>query len=141
MINLPDAINIHVETNDINSNNSSDREIANEILKIAGSCKVAGLNEVFISSILVKKNPWLTGVIGRVNDLLRDLCIGNELRFVDHDSISPEYLWEDGFQLQGIGKYISSKHFCKDIKNAFLLVVIKTTVRQLTRKLNSDELI
>ena len=40
MINQPDAVNIHVETSDIISNNSSDGEIANEILKIAGSCKV-----------------------------------------------------------------------------------------------------
>ena len=43
-----------------------DTELANEILMIVGSYKVAEVNEVFISSILVKKNPRLNAIIRRM---------------------------------------------------------------------------
>ena len=85
--NLPDAVIMHDRTNDIIINNSSDAEVANEILKIAESCKVAGVNEVFISSILVKTIPSMIAIKRRVSDLLRDLFIRNNVHFIDSDNI------------------------------------------------------
>lgn len=73
------AVIIYVRINDIIINKSSDAEIADEVLKIAKSYKASGVNPVFISSILVKKNPRLTAAIHRVNDQLRDLYFRTSL--------------------------------------------------------------
>ena len=69
----PDAAIIHVGTNDI-LNNANHEEIACNIIKIGLNCKNSSVNDVAISSVLVKKNPYLNPLIRRVNDLLRDLC-------------------------------------------------------------------
>ena len=69
----PDAVIIHVGTNDILTN-ANHEEIARNIIKTGLNCKNHGVNDVVISSVLVKKNPNLNALIGRVNDLLRDLC-------------------------------------------------------------------
>ena len=48
----PDAVIIHVGTNDI-SYNANYEDIARNIIKIGSSCKSHGVNNVFVSSILV----------------------------------------------------------------------------------------
>ena len=86
------AVIIYVRTNDIIINNSSDAETANEVLKIAKSYKASGVNPVFISSILVKKNPRLSAAIRRVNDQLRDMCARMDVHFIDSNNITSEHL-------------------------------------------------
>ena len=54
-------------------------------------CKNNGVNEVFISSILVKKNSNLTAIVRRVNDILRDLCEKNGFNFICNDVITTNY--------------------------------------------------
>ena len=51
----PDAIVIHVGTNDI-LNLANHENIAHSVINIGLDCKNNGVNEVLISSILVKKN-------------------------------------------------------------------------------------
>lgn len=108
----PDSIIIHVGTNDI-LNNANDSELANNIIKIAIICKQHGVNDVFISSVLVKKSPRLNAVVRRVNDLLRDLCKTNGFHFINNDAITTDYLWKDGIHLQDIGTDTLSSNFCK----------------------------
>ena len=50
--NKPDAVIIHVGTNDI-LYNASYEDIARNIIKIGSNCKIHGANDVLISSILV----------------------------------------------------------------------------------------
>ena len=50
----PDAVIIHVGTNDILYNVSFE-DITRNIMRIGSNCKSDGVNDVFISSILVKK--------------------------------------------------------------------------------------
>ena len=57
----PDAIVIHVGTNDI-LNHANHEDIARSIKNILLDCKNNGVSEVFISSILVRKNPSLSYV-------------------------------------------------------------------------------
>ena len=82
----PDAIVIHVGTNDI-LNYASHEDIARSNINIGLDCKNNGVNEVVISSILVKKNPNLTEIERRVNDMLRDLCEKNGFSFICNDVI------------------------------------------------------
>ena len=109
----PDAIIIHVGTNDILTNSQDEEEIATNILKIAEYCSVAGVNDIFISGILIKKNPRLTAVVRRVNDLLREHCATNNLHFIENDNITKDFLWNDGIHLQDLGTSILSDNFCK----------------------------
>ena len=54
----PDAVIIHVGTNNI-LNNVNHEYIARNIIKIYLNCKKYGVNDIFIFSILVKKSPNL----------------------------------------------------------------------------------
>ena len=92
MDDKPDAAIIHVGTNDILTN-ANREEIAYNVIKIGLNCKNYGVNDVGISSILAKKNPNLNVLIGRVNNLLQDLCSMNGFGYICHDAITTEYLW------------------------------------------------
>ena len=108
----PDATVIHVGMNDI-LNHANHEDIARSIINIGLDFKNNGVNEVFISSILVKKNPNLTAIVRRVNDMLRDLCEKNGFSFICNDVITNNYLWKDGVHLQDMGTHILSNHFLK----------------------------
>ena len=77
----PDAIVIHVGTNDI-LNHANHEDIARSIINIGLDCKKNGVNEVLISSVLVKKNRNLAAIVSLVNDMLRDLCEKNGLFYL-----------------------------------------------------------
>ena len=62
MVSSADAAIIHVGTNDILTN-ANHEEIARNIIKIGLIYKNYGVNDVVISSILVKKNPNLNVLI------------------------------------------------------------------------------
>ena len=64
----PDAVIIHVGTNNI-LYNASYEDIARNTIKIGSNCKSDGVNNVFISSILVKKNAVLNALVRCVNDI------------------------------------------------------------------------
>ena len=76
-----DAVIIHVGTNDILTNTNHE-EIARNIIKICLNYKNYGVNDLAISSILVKKNPNLNVLIQRRNNLLRDLCSVNGFGYI-----------------------------------------------------------
>ena len=67
-------------------------QLSPSIIKIGLNCKNYGVNNVVISSILVKKNPNLNALIQRVNDLLRDLCSMNDFGYIRSDAIIADYL-------------------------------------------------
>ena len=79
---------------------------------------MVGVNEVFILSILVKKNPNLTAIVRRVNDMLKDLCGKNGFCFICNDGITTDYLWKDGVHLQDMETHILSNHFIKFLNNS-----------------------
>ena len=112
----PDAVIIHVSTNDVLTN-ANHEEIARNIIKIGLNCKNHGVNDVVISSVLVKKNPNLNALIRRVNDLLRDLCSMNGFGYICNDAITTEYLWKDGINLQDLGTNILSSNFIKFVNS------------------------
>ena len=68
----PNSIVIQVGTNDI-LNHANYKDIARSIIYIWLDCKNNGVNEVFLSSILVKINPNITAIACQINDMLRNL--------------------------------------------------------------------
>ena len=77
----PDAVIIHVGTNDILTN-ANHEEIASNIIKNGLNYKIYRVNNVVVSSILVGKNPNLNALIRRVNDLSSDLCSMNGFGYI-----------------------------------------------------------
>ena len=114
-----DAVIIHVGTKNILIN-ANHKKTAHNIIKIGLNCKNYGVNDVVISSILVKKNPNLNVLIRRVNSLLCDLCSMNGFGYICNDAITTEYLWKDGIHLQDLGTNILSSNFIKFV-NSFLV--------------------
>ena len=86
----PDAVIIHIGTNDILTN-ANHEEIALNKIKIGLNCKNYDVNDI-ISSLLVKKNPNLNVLIRRANDLLRGLCSMNGFGSICNDTITKVYL-------------------------------------------------
>ena len=84
------------------------------------NCKNYGVNDVVISSVLVKKNPNLNALIQRVNDLLRDLCSINGFGYICNDAITTEYLLKDGIHLQDLSTNILNSNFI-EFANSFLV--------------------
>ena len=76
-----DAVIIHVGTNDILTNTNHE-ETARDIIKIGLNYKNYGVNDLAISSVLVKKNPNLNVLIQGGNNLLRDLCSVNGFGYI-----------------------------------------------------------
>ena len=104
----PDAALLHVGTNDILSN-ANDTELANNIINVGLNCKNHGVSNVFISSILVKKNPKLNPVVQRINYQLRELSEINGFLFINNDVMTTEDLWRDDIHLKDIGTNILSE--------------------------------
>ena len=67
----PDTTVIHVSANDIL------KHANHGLINIRLDYKNNGVNEVLISCILVKKNPNLTAIVRRFNNMLRDLSEKN----------------------------------------------------------------
>ena len=100
-----------VGTNDI-LNHANHENIAHSIINIGLDCKNNGVNEVLISSILVKKNPNLTAIVCQVNDMLRRaLCEKNGVSFICNDIITTNYLQKDGVHLQDMETYFKQSFF------------------------------
>ena len=114
---------MHVGTNDILSN-TNDTELANNIINIGSNFKNHAVSKVFISSILVKKNPKLNPVIQRVNDQLRELCEINGFLFINNGMITANHLWRDGIHLQDIDTNILSRNFYQ-VLNFFFFFFLK----------------
>ena len=112
----PDVVLLHIDTNDILSN-ANDTELANNIINIGLNCKNHGVSKVFISFILVKKNPKLNPVFHRVNNNLRELCEINGFLFINNDMITSNHLWRDDIHLQEIGTNILSRSFYQVLNN------------------------
>ena len=77
--------------------NANDTELANNVINIGLNCKNHGVSKVFISSILVKKNPKSNPVIRRFNNQLRELCEVNGFLFNNNNMITTDHLRSDGF--------------------------------------------
>ena len=108
------AVTPSVQTNILTSNPRP-----KNIMNIGLNCKSHGVSKVYISSMLVKKNPKLNLVIRTVNDQLRELCEMNGFLFINNDMTTTYHLWRDGIHLQDIGTNILFRNFYQ-VLNKFL---------------------
>ena len=101
----PGIVIIHTGSNDIPHNNLDiDASIlAENIIKFGNKCLDYSVEEVVISSILVKENIRLSSLIRKVNNKLRILCFINKFHVISNSNITGKYLCGDGVHLTEAG--------------------------------------
>ena len=80
-----DLIGIHTGTNSRRTTKGAE-DIANEILNLAKSIKTES-NEIMISGIIPRRDRLNTKA-AKVNDFLKNVCIVNNIHFIEHSNIS-----------------------------------------------------
>ena len=91
-----------------------ENKIADDITNIGIKCASFDC-EVFISSILVKRNYRVSAIIRRVNDKLQELCQQHNFTYISNDEITREFLGEDGVHLLEDGVEILAGNFVNNI--------------------------
>ena len=54
-----------------------------------------------------------------INKKLRDLCMKHNFEFIDHEQITPKFVWNDGIHLLDTGKSILGQNFVNSLSNVF----------------------
>ena len=117
---VDDTVIVHIGSNDITKFNYSKvdvEDLAQRIIDVGKKCKSYGVNNIAISSILVRKNYDVNEVIKKVNNLLKTLCLEQGFTFICNSAIAREMLWRDGLHLTNEGKNMLSNNFLQYLKN------------------------
>ena len=69
-----DKIILHGGCNDVNNKDSTPEKTANEIADMAILCRDYGVNDVFISIMICRRDKFLDGKVKCVNFLLKQIC-------------------------------------------------------------------
>ena len=104
----PNTVIVHIGSNDITKFNYSKvgvKELAQRIIDVGKKCKSYGVNNIAISSILVRKNHDVNEVIKKVNNNVLISAIAREM------------LWRDGLHLTNEGTNMLSNNFLQYLKN------------------------
>ena len=95
--------------------------IADRILQIAADAKAAGVQEVFISSIMKRRGKQYMNIINDINIILQLKCLDKGYHFVDNSNISL-YDLSDGLHLNPYGniKFMGNLLRCCESYNPYL---------------------
>ena len=85
----PDVVTIHIVIKNV-LYNARQEDIARNIIWIGSNCKSHGVNNLFILSILDKKNPTLNALTKPVDDMSCDICVVNGFGLICINKISLE---------------------------------------------------
>ena len=94
--------------------------LTRNILEISQRFKEYGIEEIIISSLVVKEriDP---SMLARVNESLCNMCRENGFYFADNSNISVDNLFKDKLHLLDSGKTVLANNFIYCINNYFLL--------------------
>ena len=71
-------------------------ELAAGIIKIGEKCKIEGVEEIFISSLLPQRNTLARRKAYETNVILSVLCEDKGFRFINNENFTVDDLWKDG---------------------------------------------
>jgi len=115
----PDTLILYAGCNDINDINMDCGMIASNIIKLAKVCRLNGVKDVAISSLIVRKNYHLNRKVKQVNQLLFEKCKDEGLCFINNDNIDSSQFWKDGLHLLESGKDILSSNFLDFLTSSY----------------------
>ena len=111
---------VHVGSNDVtfyNEEFSTPEEVAEKILRVGEMCKSYGVNNIAISSVLIKKNLKLGKFVRNVNLALEKLCHSKGFQFINNDNIFSTLVSDDGVHLTKPGINILMENLISFVNN------------------------
>ena len=109
----PDRVIIHVGSNNVNFfnvKNKTAEEVAEDILEVGEMCKSLGVEDVTISSVLIKKNLILGKFIRDLNIVLENMCTRRNFRFINNDNIFNNLVSDDYYYYLFISSWLKYIH-------------------------------
>ena len=113
---------IHGGCNDLGYKNKealSTDDIINAILEIGKLCQSHGVNDIFISSLICRKNNFQNNKVNTINNLLRSACDSLGFHFTDNSSIARNHLAGDGIHLNYAGTEVLLENIAFCLNNFF----------------------
>jgi hypothetical protein len=109
----PDTMIIHVGTNDITKSQSSEKEIAHNVIKIVNTCRNEGVNKIIVSALTLR--PKFSAKIEAFNKLLGEYANSHNYIFLDNSQIRREHLWKDKLHLNDDGIVLLANNFLNSL--------------------------
>ena len=94
-------------------------DIANEIIETGLLCRRYGVQHIFISSVLLRRQFYQQQRCRDLNAFLRDLCVVHNFIFIDNANISVEHLFTDGVHLTDQGSQILCDNYLFYLNSIF----------------------
>ena len=111
----PQTLAVHVGTNSILDREKTPEEISEEILSIGETAEEYGVENVIVSSLIVRRSGHHAEEKRRkVNEILREKCEARNYLFVSNNNISPRDISDDRVHLLNSG----SAKFAKNLIDA-----------------------
>ena len=82
-------------------------------------CCGYGVNKIFVSSLICRKNNYLNKKVTRMNFLLNLTCKGKGFVFIDNRNINIDHLCEDGLHLIEQGKAKLAQNFIHFLNSSY----------------------
>ena len=119
-----DTAIIHVGINDMlnDCGKRKQDELCNNIIRIIKLCEDSGISRILISG-LVQSSKVSPDVIDQVNKSLKEICLTNDLVFIDNSNIFSTNLYKDGIHLLESGKVVLARNFISCLNNFLKLKV------------------
>ena len=83
-----------------------ENDVVDSVIKMALEGKKHGCNEIFVSSILTRKERKYIGMINRVNGMIENVCQEMGLNFLNHFIITNDHICGDGLHPNASGTTI-----------------------------------
>ena len=112
----PESIILHIGSNDItktNYDNVTAKDLGQQIVSIPKKCRSFGVNNIAVSSILIRKNMSINKIIKKVNEEISSMCAANGFHFICNDMIDVNMIWKDGLHLTDNGTKVLANIFLK----------------------------
>ena len=111
---------IHGGCNDLGYKNKevlSTDDIVNAILEIGKLCQSHGVNDIFISSLICRKNNFQNNKVNTMNNLLTSACDSLGFHFIGNSSIARNHLAGHGIHLNYAGTEVLLENIALCLKN------------------------
>ena len=87
--------------------------LVNELLTLQKKCRSFGVNNIAISSILMKKNMSINKIIKKVNEEISSMCAANGFQFICNVMTDVSVIWKDGLHLTNDSAKMLANKFLK----------------------------
>ena len=117
----PESIILQIGSNDITKTNydvnaDDNKDLAQRIVNIAKKCRSLGVNNIAISSILMRRGVSINKKIKKVNEEISSMCAANGFRFICNDMVDVSMIWKDGLHLTNDSTRVLANNFLKYLK-------------------------